>query len=61
MSSLVTLTTTPSGAPRWNGPFQWWRISTVVSSLRYGSKGMWHVMNNRGFARLPGSRRRRRA
>jgi hypothetical protein len=52
MSSLVTLTTMPSGAPKWNGPFQCWRTSATVSALMYGSKGMCVVMNNRGFARL---------
>jgi hypothetical protein len=33
MSSFVTFTTTPSGAPKWNGPLQWWRISATVRSF----------------------------
>ncbi len=51
-ASLVTLTTTPSGAPKQNNPSQCWRIPAMDSLTRSRSKAMCVTMPMRGLTCL---------
>ena len=52
IASLVTLTTTPSGAPNWNRPSQWTLMPARISGSRSSSKAVWVTIASRGLTCL---------